>query len=515
MSKRTMRFTLAVLCLALAISILAVPAMGAKPKVLLPTFYTSPNYPPVETIIKEKQWWNGINLWYWVRFLAKHPDVDIELTTFDIWSGPGPLMAGLTAGTAPAFYPGDVVAYAKQNMFADITDLVKASPYMKSLSPALTEQLQIDGRFYAVPEMFYNNRVVVFRTDWVKEAGLARPKAGWDMDDFAALAKKLTNKSKNRWGAILLGGGDDNTPGLFTRFAANFGFLQQMVVPDTSGKYTWRAAFNSPDTVRALELYQDLATSGAALTGTSYDWSQMWTDLWGGKPGKGGMFIMGSHDAAARLLISSGPTGDAPKGMYGIAPMPQGPEGLNLNTLSSNFYGINPTIPKEAQKVAFDWLMTVFAGEYRQEMIRVMRDLYGFNFDYQIPASYDVPTPPGMGDWRDVLEKADSDAISYVEGMPLAPLANRYGAIVSKRQGLIQTLVAPIQKALTDKKADPKKLLDEAADIANKTVLNYKEKDVTAAEIKAYFKALDAFYKKNYPEYYNKWFSKLYSEYTK
>ena len=81
--------------------------------------------------------------------------------------------------------------------------------------------------------------------------------------------------------------------------------------------------------------------------------------------------------------------------------------------------------------------------------------------------------------------------------------------------GFREDLVPLLQAAVTQPDADLQKLANKYAEHTNKTVLNYKIEDQTKENFKKYYTDLGNFYKKYYPEYYNKVFLNLLEKYYK
>lgn len=76
------------------------------------------------------------------------------------------------------------------------------------LSQTFKDGMVIDGKQWGVPIGSYQ-RMIYYRVDWLKEAGLTIPTGdAWTFDALFDLAKKMTDPSKGRYGWTLRGSGN-------------------------------------------------------------------------------------------------------------------------------------------------------------------------------------------------------------------------------------------------------------------------------------------------------------------
>jgi len=240
-----------------------------------------------------KKWYETNNLWgprlayANVWFHLTHPRVKVVGIDWDMGGADAGqrLMAGLASGNAPAKYPfrimGNLPSCVEMGVIADITDIVleRYSQWWEAMPEYIRANCTYQGRIWGLPKpqsSNYPGDIVRYRKDWYKEAGIFNaagepgPNYKWTWDDFRDIAKKLTDPKKNRWGiALEARNAGRNT---FERICQTFGV--PVLIPDKSGKYTWRAGFDTPETVNtAFKLYHDLVFEDkSALGSVEYDW---------------------------------------------------------------------------------------------------------------------------------------------------------------------------------------------------------------------------------------------------
>ena len=98
---------------------------------------------------------------------------------------------------------------------------------------------------------------------------------------------------------------------------------------------------------------------------------------------------------------------------------------------------------------------------------------------------------------------------------PIAPKSIAYGLPVQNSKSLADNRMHFIQVLITNSKVDVEKEAKKYADIANRTILNYKVKGQTMDNFKNYYTAQNEFYKKNFPAYYEKVYKSIWENYLK
>jgi len=479
-------------------------------------------------------------------FEKAYPNVKIQPVQWKMW-GPKAgerLRAALAAGTAPSFYAcvyselGGPQGMINEGLMADITDLVNKWDQRDYIARVVWQAGWRGDRCYGIPHRLSSYLFIAYRKDWFKEAGIFNskgmpaPEKDWNWSDFQEIAKKLTNPKVKHWGTALAAVPADG----FRYISHSFG--APMMMPDKSGKYTWRAAFNLPVTARILEMYKNMVWKDkTAITGGSWGFSDSRNAF---RASQVGMSIYNLNDATGWLgLHRIEPKEKAWEELVGIAPLPRGPEGVRVPVVVPFIFGINPTQTPEEIEATFNWMTYLFAGPYTA----IEHLILGYSYTHpEFAPGWIKDRPTGWSNNR-IPYRIDLGAIVYdpkthkpvhytmdpyqglpddfretiqlVESEPVKPVVNEYDMWEPNVIAFNTALQAAISKVLTDPNADPKTELDKAANVANKTALNVKLKGVTTENMKNYYTALGDFYKKNFPKYYEEVYKELFEKYYK
>lgn len=136
-------------------------------------------------------------------FTKAHPNIKVEIVKGS-YSDYGQQLAGMiTAGEAPDVFQGgyDMAAsFFQKNLLTDWTDRVAAEPdFVNSLYEGTMSGWQLDGKTYGFPSLV-NVYGVFYNKDILSAAGLTEPAADWTWDDLWAMAEKLKNPAKKKFG---------------------------------------------------------------------------------------------------------------------------------------------------------------------------------------------------------------------------------------------------------------------------------------------------------------------------
>jgi ABC-type glycerol-3-phosphate transport system substrate-binding protein len=123
-------------------------------------------------------------------WLDENPGVKLEQITFDVYDQEA-LLVAISGGTAPSFYPADVLgewdeelvlASEKSGLAADVTDQIAQNDLEAKLADyclALWKTKEVEGRHYALPYGYNCGDGIHYRIDLIKEAGLEEPTVDW------------------------------------------------------------------------------------------------------------------------------------------------------------------------------------------------------------------------------------------------------------------------------------------------------------------------------------------------
>ncbi|MFC4609383.1 extracellular solute-binding protein [Streptomyces maoxianensis] len=246
----------------------------------------------------------------------------------------------------------DTAGYVKDGGLADVGEEFTAWDEAKDIDPTARQSVTVDGKIYGAP-LFVGVRALYYRTDVLKELGIAAPKT---QDELIATAKKI-HKAKPELYGLAVGGA--YTYGAMPFIWAHGGELAQ----ESGGSY--KAAINSPAAQKGIAAYTSLfgddncpaakcASMGGNATVTAF------------ASGKAAMAIGGdfSHQA-----VEAG----AVKGKYAVVPLP----GREAGSIAPAFAGGNNigVLKSSSHRTLAVDLMKQFAGKETQ---RELFDAMGF-----------------------------------------------------------------------------------------------------------------------------------------
>jgi ABC-type sugar transport system permease subunit/ABC-type glycerol-3-phosphate transport system substrate-binding protein len=296
------------------------------------------------------------NLAVMKRFLELHPGIDLQ--GFRGVTAPGldmdaqPLLA-MAGGVAPDvmyvnFRQSD--SYISQGFLAPLDDYVKRWAGVSDIHDAPAKLRHLiqpqmwsvimrpgpDGHehIWALPYGGALAKVLVYRKDLFRKAGLDpnRPPKNWD--EVYAYAKRMTNSAEGQYGFGLAAG--QSASWHFIDFLWSAG--GDAIRKDARGE--WRACYNGPEALAALKFYQRLCRTKVAYRGTD---STQKFDL-----GKIGMTFTYIND---QMMGTVNPN------QVGIAALPAGPGGHHGNELNSRMQGLNATIKDpRVRDAAWEWI---------------------------------------------------------------------------------------------------------------------------------------------------------------
>src|SRR5436190_6041595 len=163
-------------------------------------------------------------------------------------------LAALAADSAPDVfltYAHYKPAWVKKNLLLDLSDRFKASKVVsaKMYYPPVVDAVSYKGKQWGTP-WGYNATMVFLVVNRFKERNIPLPAAGWTMQDYAALAKRLDDPEKK-----IFGGGTN---------AANVDGQQMFSLMWNYGKHYWvnedetKALVNSEAAIEMFRFFQDM-----------------------------------------------------------------------------------------------------------------------------------------------------------------------------------------------------------------------------------------------------------------
>ena len=183
---------------------------------------------------------------------------------------------------------------------------------------------------WAMPKGGIIGMIMLYRKDLLDAHGIPRPKNDWTWDDYLAICKKVTDPAKGIYGAIYPLGTLESWN--WTSFLWSAG---GEVMDYDAGRDEWRAIYNSPAGVKALDFYTRLC-------------NEIWYDANGRKrygyvmretPTVGGRWDMGQIAFMTQYIDEKTFTAINPD-VTGIVAVPKGPDGQRGSELNSQMQGI-------------------------------------------------------------------------------------------------------------------------------------------------------------------------------
>lgn len=186
------------------------------------------------------------------NFEKNNPDIKIKADSY-VFS-PDSYSAMAAAGTLPTTYhlPFTQAKTVIDNEYTeDVSEAFKKFGIYDQISDTIMEKISSDGKIYLIPEACYDSGLVL-NMKLYKQAGLVNddgmPKIPTTWEELAENAKAIKEKTGKTGFAMPASGWR------FMPIAWSFGgeFLEQQ----SDGK--WKAVFDSPEVVAALEYVKDL-----------------------------------------------------------------------------------------------------------------------------------------------------------------------------------------------------------------------------------------------------------------
>ncbi|MFD0714497.1 ABC transporter substrate-binding protein [Paenibacillus sp. GCM10027626] len=338
---------------------------------------------------------------------------------------------------------------------ADLTDVMQEYGYDKALNPDMLELVKKDGRTYGFPASGYYmglwlNVKLFEQAGLVDENGVPRfPKT---YEELALTAKTIKEKTGKAGFFFPTKNGQGGWQ--FMNIAWSFGAEFEKQV---DGK--WKAVFNSPEAVAALQYVKDLKWKYGALTDNNLvDVSDLFRMIGTDQVGMG----FGTADWANQPINDYKMSKDD----QAMAAIPEGPKG-RYSLMGGSLYMFSNKSTPEQIRAGFKWLKyRGISPDTSAEALKVFEE--SLANDSKLNR---VVGPHSMSLWvdPDVVKAQNQVRDKYVnvnmalwddymknEGVTIRPEEP------VNSQELYKALDVVIQAVLTNEKADPQALLDQA-----------------------------------------------------
>lgn len=294
-------------------------------------------------------------------FMAKNPNIKIEITQQgwgDYWSN---VQTGMVAGTAPDVFTNHLAKYPE---FASKGQLVDIEPYVKrdnvDLSiylPGLADLWARDGKRYGLPKD-WDTIAIVYNKNALDAAGVTLDElnnATWNPDDGGTFGQLLARLTIDENGRNALDPAFDKTKvkqyGLIVNGAGEaYGQTEWSWLAYTTGwkhvdsLYGTKYYFDDPRFIKTIQWYADMMAQGKIMP------LELVTSLGGAaafNAGKGALHTNGSWMIGEFVNNATFP--------FGFARLPKGPEGRK-----SMFNGLADSIWVGTKHVEEAWQWVKF-----------------------------------------------------------------------------------------------------------------------------------------------------------
>lgn len=387
---------------------------------------------------------------YLALFNKRYPNIKVKMSSWQYT--PETFLTKMAGGTCTdviGMFATEGIGVAEKNLALDLTDMIKSWDEYQYLNPAILVPYTVNGRYYGLPAgpysgyimgLFYNKKLFN-AAGIVDKNGETKPPETWD--EFVKDAVKLTDRKKNTSGfGICAATG-----------AAGWYFLNW--VWQAGGDFEqkkgnkWIAVFNDPAAVKALQFLKDLRWKYDVLQPNfMIDSEESFKQFAGNQIA----MVMMTPEWIPILVEKYG----VDVNNIGITILPAGPAG-RVNQMGGGYAIINPTISKEKQDACWKYITfshdtEAFAviTKLRKQQGRIVGIPQLSAYQGERKELYDRI----LDKYRNIpiYERFRNDASKYVKAEPPFYCQQLYS----------EALSPVVQAVLTNKNAEPKKLLDEA-----------------------------------------------------
>lgn len=384
-------------------------------------------------------------------FNKKYPNIRVKMSSWQFT--PETFLTKMAGGTCTdviGMFATEGIGVAEKNLALDMTDMIKSWEGYPYLNPAILVPYTVNSRYYGLPAgpnsgyimgLFYNKKL--FKSAGiVDKKGEPKPPETWD--EFVTDAVKLTNRKKN-----ISGFGFCGATGAAGWYYLNWVWQAGGEFEQKQGN-KWVAVFNQPPAVQALQYLQDLrwkynvlqpnflidneenfklfASDQIAMAYMTPEWIPILVEKYG-------------------VDVSN----------IGVTILPAGPAG-RVNQMGGGYAIINPTISKEKQDACWNYIIFSHDTVPFEEITKLRKQQGRIVGIPQLSAYQDERKEVYdriLDKYRNIplYERFRDDASKYIRAEPPFFCQQLYS----------EALSPAVQAVLTNKTADPKKLLDTAA----------------------------------------------------
>ncbi|NOJ71792.1 ABC transporter substrate-binding protein [Paenibacillus alvei] len=412
-------------------------------------------YPPPDQIEKRTLEDDKIK-----RFVKQYPNVKVVKSDWQY--DPNQIGIKMGANEAPTLfntYATEGRFLAEKGWAADITGLFHDYAFHDQMNPILQDQFIIGGKVYGIAQQGYVTSTIINKR-LLDQKEIALPSFDWTWDDMLATAQAAADPSKGISGIAPMGKG--NAAGWnWTNFLFGAGGDIQKV---EDGKVT--AVFHLEAGIKALAFYQRLAWEAKVIP---QDWALGWGDAVGALvQGRTAIVISGPDGPVDQALNQAGMK---PEEIV-VYPIPAAEKGgKHIGILGGDFLVINPKATKEEQEMAFRYATFDYFTDTGLLSIEASIQQRRKDQKYFVPPVIEYFTPDSTyaEKVKAIYEKYDN-----VYQYPSATMELMEGKLETQfnTQEYYATMTSVVQDIFSRKDADPKTVLEEAAQLVQERFYN-------------------------------------------
>ena len=393
------------------------------------------------------------------RFEKANPNIEIIP---DNWSfSLDTFLAKAASGNLPTIYEAYFTEGKRiidAGSCADLTKYVKEYGYDKKLNPALKDLVSKDGKYYMIPKSayvmgLYLNKSLFEKAGEVNADGSL--KIPQTYEELAETAKRIKDKT-GQSGLVICTA--NNTGGWnFLNIAWSFGteFMKQ----DKNGK--WKATFDSPECVSALQYIKDLRWKYNVIPETSFATGTEQQKYFG--TDQAAMFIGTPPQDELVSIYNMNPNDIC------IASLPKGPGGRYAQ-VGGALNVIKSGSTDEQIEAAIKWIeFNNWGASIDDDVKLTMEESYKVRSEKGLPIGFYQFSPWSDSAERTEYEKGIVDKYANIDAINVKEFNNPPSDLKLKPeepvscQELYAVLDACIQEVVTNKNSDPAALIKKAA----------------------------------------------------
>lgn len=402
------------------------------------------------------------------RFETANPDIEIVP---DNWSfSLDTFMAKAASGNLPNLYEA---YYTECNRIiqagygADLTEYAKKYGYDKQIKEQLKPLVTKDDKYYAIPKTSYvmglylNKKMLTDAGEVNADGSVKIPQT---YEELAEMAGRVKEKTGQPGIALCTANGTGGWNFLNIAWAFGTKFMEQ----DESGK--WKATFDSPECVSALQYVKDLKWKYNALPETSFVTGTEQQKFFAAD--QAAMFI-GTPPQDELIKVYNMDTND-----ICIASLPEGNDGRYAQ-IGGSLSFINSNSTPEQIDACFKFIEFANWGYAIDDNAKKsMEDQYNARAQKGLPIGFYQYSPWEDSTERSAFERGIIDSLSNIAPENVKEFNNPPSNLVLKPeepmncQELYTALDACIQEVITNRDADPAALIKQAAENFQKDFLD-------------------------------------------